>query len=292
LFVNALVEPYVYLIMKRFSFVALSLLLFVACSQNETPVGLPEIHNEADQSSRIEHTVLIEPNVSVGCGACPLGHHEIDQIEDSLENVTHMSHYLYGPLYHDYSSYLMEKINKTIYTPIGHVNRRHEDGSVVYYPINSFRGLVGNEIGESTNIGLNVSSNQTDSDLELSIEVFSEEELTSPNLKLTVILVEKIVTGIGPGYDQRNYGNSDPGHPYYGQGNYIQGFEHTNVIRHVLSSYEGDDIDLSAMTSTWTGNIALTELAKSPSAYRVIAFVSESSDIVMPIINAVAFDIQ
>jgi hypothetical protein len=33
-------------------------------------------------------------------------------------------------------------------------------------------------------------------------------------------------------------------------------------------------------------------LAESPSAYRVIAFVSESSDIVMPIINAGEFDIQ
>lgn len=292
MFVNALDEPSVYLIMKRFSFVALSLLLFVACSKNETPVGLPEIHNEADQSSRIEHTVLIEPTVSVSCGACPLGHHEIDQIEDSLENVTHMSHYLYGPLYHDYSSYLMEKINKTIYTPIGHVNRRHEDGSIVYYPVNSFRGLVGNEINESTNIGLNVSSNQTESDLEVSIDIFSEEELSSSDLMLTVVLVEKVVTGIGPGYDQRNYGNSDPDHPYFGRGNYIQGFEHTNVIRHLLTAYEGDAIDISDMSTTWNGSISLTDLAESPSAYRVLAFVSESSDIVMPIINAVEFDVQ
>jgi hypothetical protein len=291
-FVNALVEPNVYLIMKRFSFVALSILLLAACSKNEPLVGLPEVQNEADQSSRIEHTILIEPTVSEGCGACPLGHHEIDQIEDSLENVTHMSHYLYGPLYHDYSSYLMEKINKTIYTPIGHVNRRHEDGSVVYYPINMFSGLIGNEISEATNVGLEVTSNQSEIDLELSIEVFSEEELSSPNLMLTVILVEKSVTGIGPGYDQRNYGNSDPDHPYYGQGNNIQGFEHTNIIRHLLTAYEGDAIDVSDMTTTWSGSISLADLAESPSAYRVIAFVSEPSDIVMPIINAVEFDIQ
>jgi len=263
-----------------------------SCSKDEPLAMLPQIQNEADQSSRIEHTILIEPTVSVGCGACPLGHHEIDLIEDSLENVTHMSHYLYGPLYHDYSSYLMEKINKTIYTPIGHVNRRHEEGSVVYYPINSFSGLVGNEISESTNVGLEVTSNQSETHLELNIEVFSEEELSSPNLMLTVILVEKSVTGIGPGYDQRNYGNSDPDHPYFGQGNNIQGFEHTNVIRHVLSAYEGDAIDVSEMITTWNESISLTELTESPTAYRVSAFVSESSDIVMPIINAVEFDIQ
>jgi hypothetical protein len=278
--------------MKRLAVIGLTLLFFSSCSKNDPLTGLPEIQPNENASSRISHTVLIEPTVSVNCGACPLGHHEIEQIEDSLENVTHMSHYLFGPLYHDYSSYLMEKINKTIYTPIGHVNRRHEEGSVVYYPINAFRGLVGNEINESTNVGLEVTSIQTETDLELSIDVFSEEELSSPNLMLTVILVEKIVTGLGPGYDQRNYGNSDPNHPYYGQGNYIQGFEHTNVIRHVLTAYEGDAIDVSDMTTTWNGSISLSVLAESPSAYRVIAFVSESSDIVMPIINAGEFDIQ
>lgn len=116
--------------------------------------------------------------------------------------------------------------------------------------------------------------------------------MSSSDLMLTVVLVEKVVTGIGPGYDQRNYGNLDPDHPYYGQGNTIQGFEHTNVIRHLLTAYEGDAIDVSDMSATWNGSISLTDLAESPSAYRVLAFVSESSDIVMPIINAVEFDIQ
>ena len=60
----------------------------------------------------------------------------------------------------------------------------------------------------------------------------------------------------------------------------------------MLSAYEGDAIDVSEMITTWNESISLTELTESPTAYRVIAFVSESSDIVMPIINAVEFDIQ
>ncbi len=277
--------------MKKFAYFVFSIVLLSACTKKDSMIGLPEIKVEEEQSARIEHTILIEPTVSVNCGACPLGHHEIEQIEDSLDNVTHMSHYLFGPLYHDYTSYLMERINKTIYTPIGHVNRRHEGGSVVYYPITSFKGLVGNEINESTNVGLEIASNITESDLSISVDVFSEALLSNPNLMISLILVEKSVVGMGTGYDQRNYGNTDPNHPYYGQGSSIQGFEHTNVIRHVLSAYEGDGIDLSSLASNWTGNIALSELEKQPQAYRVIAFVSESSDIVMPIINAATHDI-
>jgi hypothetical protein len=60
--------------------------------------------------------------------------------------------------------------------------------------------------------------------------------LTTPapgDLRLNLFLVEDSVTGFGFGYDQTNYFNTTPGHPYYGAGDPIVGYVHHHVLRKV-----------------------------------------------------------
>jgi hypothetical protein len=53
------------------------------------------------------------------------------------------------------------------------------------------------------------------------------------DLRLNLYLVEDNVTGIGKGYDQKNYFNGTPGHPYYQKGDSICGYVHERVVRAV-----------------------------------------------------------
>ncbi len=53
-----------------------------------------------------------------------------------------------------------------------------------------------------------------------------------PNLLLT----QDNVSGSGSGYDQSNYMNNTPGHPYYGAGNPIVGYDHMHVLRAIAGS--------------------------------------------------------
>ncbi|MFT5779579.1 MAG: hypothetical protein ACI837_002538 [Crocinitomicaceae bacterium] len=48
------------------------------------------------------------------------------------------------------------------------------------------------------------------------------------------MIVEKEVTVTGTGYDQTNFDNMTPGHPYEGAGSPIVGFVHKNVLRKYL----------------------------------------------------------
>ena len=277
--------------MRHFFPLFLLTLLSLSACQKDEPAPLPQLVSDAAMSHS-KHTILLEPTVSVNCGACPLAHHEVEEIEANYNNVTHMSHDLFGPLSHPYTSYLMDKINKTVYTPLLHVSRRHEDGSVVCYPVNMTRGIVDLVRRDSTAVSLSIETMTQESDMQIEVKVLTDAQDLQKELALTVILVEKEVVGEGSGYDQRNYGNDDEDHPYYQQGDWIQGFKHTNVIRYVLTPNEGELIDLESGSFDWTTTVSLSELDQSPEAYRVIAFVNENSDIVEPILNAAVAELS
>jgi hypothetical protein len=53
------------------------------------------------------------------------------------------------------------------------------------------------------------------------------------DLRLNIFLVEDSVVGYGKGYDQKNYFNGTPGHPYYKKGDSIYGYVHHRVVRSI-----------------------------------------------------------
>jgi hypothetical protein len=59
------------------------------------------------------------------------------------------------------------------------------------------------------------------------------------DLRFNVWIVEDGVTGSGSGFDQVNYYNSTPGHPYYGAGDPIIGFVHDRTLRAMLGGTWG-----------------------------------------------------
>ena len=59
------------------------------------------------------------------------------------------------------------------------------------------------------------------------------------DLRINLWVVEDGVTGTGPGYDQANFYNIDPTHPYYGAGDPIIGFVHDRTLRAMLGGTWG-----------------------------------------------------
>lgn len=60
------------------------------------------------------------------------------------------------------------------------------------------------------------------------------EQAVSTEVRFNVYVIEDEVTGSGPGWDQANYYNNEPGHPFYQKGNPIKNYKHMQVVRATL----------------------------------------------------------
>lgn len=106
--------------------------------------------------------------------------------------------------------------------------------------------------------------------------------ITSPatgDLRLNLFLYEDSVVGFGNGYDQTNYFNSTPGHPFYNAGDPIVGYVHHHVMRKVPSGTWGMAGIIPAIPAAGSSyshtfnNISISSLWKDNDIY-VVAFVS------------------
>lgn len=238
-----------------------------------------------EDTSGFDRAFLIEPFTSVSCGACPLAHHEIETIEAAQSDGFHMTHYLYGPLHHPYTQYLIDQVNKTIYTPLALVHRTNNDGSAVYYGVDRMNEILEGRRHQEAELGIEVDMAIEQDVIEIDVEMDFSEEILGDNVALNVILIEKTVVGEGSGYDQRNYGDNDENHPYYGQGKYIEGFEHTNVIRQVITPFDGMEVQLNNNSNVTSLTLSLDNLEGELSNYALVVFVTENAKIGSPILN-------
>jgi hypothetical protein len=84
-----------------------------------------------------------------------------------------------------------------------------------------------------------------------------------PDTRLTVWVIEDSVIGMGQGYDQVNFYNTQAGHPYFGAGDPIVGYPHRDVVREVLTGTWGDPLPMepapgATMTQTFTYTLPAT----------------------------------
>ncbi|HPI20895.1 MAG TPA: Omp28-related outer membrane protein [Candidatus Kapabacteria bacterium] len=88
-------------------------------------------------------------------------------------------------------------------------------------------------------ISLNNSYNSSIKEVSANVTVKFLDEVANADYRVNLFLIEKTVIGSGSGYDQANYYNTTSGHPMYGRGNPIIGYEHRHVIRKVVSDLWG-----------------------------------------------------
>lgn len=75
------------------------------------------------------------------------------------------------------------------------------------------------------------------------------DQAVSQEIRFNVYVLEDKVTGTGNGYDQSNYYNSTSGHPMYGKGNPIVGYEHNETLRAFMGTPWGAENSIPAPIS-------------------------------------------
>ena len=256
----------------KFSILVLALFL-VSCK--DEPVTETPIDNNTTDEAFLQK-VLVEKVASVNCGSCSLAQWELEQLKDSLgDRFVYISNYLFGPLNHSHTDYLLEKADKTYFTPLAFVNRKEEGQGTVFYQLYAWEEQVTAVLSQKADLGIGLSTSYQEEFINVNV-LLSRKDLLGTDNRLHVFLLEKKVVGEGDGYDQRNYGNDDPEHPYYQQGEEIAGFEHKNILRSRLTDKDGYLIE-------WRENDISVELSsaftladnKSLEDYSLVAFVAD-----------------
>lgn len=239
------------------------------CKKDE-PVTDPTTSSET-----IVKKVIIEKISSTSCGYCPSAQYLIGQLQDSLgTRVINVSHYLFGPMMHAHSDYVMTQVNKPRSTAQAYINRLENGSGTEMYTTNNWENQVKTILAEPASIGIAMSTAHDGNTTKVTLAL-KALDLTTQNDKLHVFLVEKVVVGSGSDYDQRNYGNDNPDDPYYGRGDYIEGFQHRNILRAVLTGNNGVAVEWRGDEASFdfTQDFALSA-GKTIQDYQIIAFVT------------------
>ncbi|MDB2656889.1 Omp28-related outer membrane protein [Crocinitomicaceae bacterium] len=100
-------------------------------------------------------------------------------------------------------------------------------------PRNVWEALVTEREAIPTEVNVSI-TNQSWNEVTREIGVTVQADFlmtTTGDMRLNLFIVEDSVTGFGAGYDQANYYDGLPSHPFYGAGDPIVGYVHRNVER-------------------------------------------------------------
>lgn len=249
----------------------LLLLILSACKKEEVNSETSANPTQEEFSKK----VLVEKISSVNCGSCPLAQYELNQLNQEFgDDLVYVSHYLFGALNHGHTQYLLSKIDKTYFTPLSLINRKENGEGTVFFQLYAWKDEIAAGLSSTPEVGIALNSVYENERVELEVEIMtSNNELE--DARLHVYLLEKSVTGEGPDYDQKNYGHDDPESPYYNQGEFIEDFEHKNILRDRVTSPDGELISWQDARDKFSFNFDF-QLAdsKSMADYLVVAFVA------------------
>lgn len=196
-----------------------------------------------DQGIRVDKNVLIEEGTGAWCGYCPNGSYVLSEL-DSIYNESVI------PISYHYSDAMEIPQGREIANtyigiyPSALIDRNYFEAfeDVAIANPAQWESLMLNSRSQGSAISIDVNAGfSINSERELNYEINALcEDYLYGDLRLTLLLVENNVTGIGTGYDQVNYFSSEssaaggPSHPYYSYPDPIVGYSHQHVAREWL----------------------------------------------------------
>ena len=208
--------------------------------------------------------VLIEEFTGAWCGYCPDGAYIVENlISDNAGRVIGVSVHSADAMEIAQSEFLESTYQNAGY-PSGMVDRFPYDG---YVSLNRgyWEYITNNQLSKTATCGLAIKSEVNGNSATVEVHAGFNNELNGDYM-LTVYLIEDNVTGIGYGFDQMNFYDSDSDSPFYGLGNPIEGYEHNHTLRSVLSDPLGDVLSASVLVP---GGEHIAEYTVDISAYNV-----------------------
>ena len=226
--------------MNKFNFLPLLAILVPLGCEDEY-----EEYNISEVPSNFTKKVIIEEFTGAWCGYCPDGAYRLDNlINSNANNIIGVSTHSGDAMEVSQTSFL-ESTYQNIGYPSGMVDRVSYDG---YVTLNRgyWEYFSTNQLSKVVSCGLAIKSEVKGNTATVDVHAgFSSSH--SGDFRLTVYLIEDEVTGVGNGFDQMNFYDTDSYSPFFDLGNPIIGYEHNHTLREVLSEPLGDPIDSSEL---------------------------------------------
>lgn len=226
-----------------------------------------------------QRKILLEHYTSSWCGECANAHWTAQQLKAAYPNLILAFHHSSAdPMANEHSTEWRQTF-QIPGTPLGLVNRSNNGGGPLYLNVTQWEEKIAAASALPDLMGLSLSASPAENGQEVRLQV--EANLLSPlpqgEIRLSLLLVEDYVSGEGPAWNQSNYYNDVPGHPLFGLGGSIEGYEHRHVVRDIWPGTWGtaDFITAGAQAGenySWEGRFSIPEEAR-PQFLKVVAVV-------------------
>jgi hypothetical protein len=223
------------------------------CKKDETSEPAPTANNGSGLStvpSNFTQKVLLETYTGAGQPQSTDGFVKLSNITatNSTKAIPVSIHFSDGMEIAQYTTLTNTYSNGNPMTiPSAMVNRTASVGQVI---LNRTQWQSNFDVAKAktAKCGLAIESTISGSNATIIVHCGFNQTLTG-NYTVTTYLTEDNVAGSGSMYDQRNSYHNSSGHPYYGLGDPILGFNHNQVLRKVLSTPLGDPITGSNLSA-------------------------------------------
>ncbi len=201
--------------------------------------------------AQVNRNIVLEEFSTAPCGACPDGRVVADELlekHDNLIVITHHSGFGVDSMTIEESPILSS--GYTNGAPTAAINRTYFEGSTVYlnatgmvWSRQRWDSVITAESLKPSPAKIVVTPNYNPATRTLNVDLLCLvfDDMEPGDLRFNLSIVEDSVVGMGPGYDQTNYYNEATGHPMFGLGDPIVGYDHRHVLRDMLGETWGTE---------------------------------------------------
>lgn len=243
----------------------------------------------ASTGQGVTRGVLVEEFTSAYCQFCPDGHVVLDQVENSSPNLVVVQHHAWGFTQQDQ---MYQPWHGTYYqafgagAPSAAFDRIRFNGEDDVATSRSTWQTYANQrlaVPAPASVTVDNDYNETTRLLTSDVSVRFSDYVVSGDYRITAWIVADTVIGPGGnGWDQVNFYNTEFGHPFFGAGDPIPNYPHTNVSTTLLSGDAWGDTGIipaqPVLGTDYTTQFTYTLPAgENPDNYNIMVLVNKFS---------------
>lgn len=183
--------------------------------------------------AQVQNKVILEEFTGAWCGYCVDGHVIAEDLRTTYPGRVVLVSVHNGDGMVISQCDTLESYASVSGFPAGMVNRK--SFGTIELNRGQWASKVASELGDAP-VQINILNNYNSTSRVLTVDIEADfVDFSNGTHKLIAFLTRDIVTGSGSGYNQANYYNTTSGHPMFGLGNPIVGYEHEYVLSAYLS---------------------------------------------------------